>query len=111
MKNKKNNIVRFNKGKLRVDLVPPEVTEIFAEVSQVSLKKYKERSWEKGQKLHSHLFASARRHLLKWEKGEDIDPESGLPHIYHAMWNVNAMAVFYKRDRGDLDDRPEEKNS
>lgn len=33
----------------------------------------------------SVYYDAARRHMDKWYEGEDIDPDSGLPHIVKAM--------------------------
>lgn len=33
----------------------------------------------------SIYYDAARRHLAKWFEGEETDPESGLPHLAHAL--------------------------
>lgn len=33
----------------------------------------------------SIYYDAARRHLNKWFEGEDTDPDSGLPHLAHAL--------------------------
>jgi len=33
----------------------------------------------------SIYYDAARRHLNKWFEGEDCDPDSGLPHLAHAL--------------------------
>lgn len=33
----------------------------------------------------SIYYDAARRHLTKWFEGQDIDPDSGLPHLAHAL--------------------------
>lgn len=97
--------INKDSGKLRVDLVAPEIIEAFARVSgQAAGEKYPERNWEKGMEW-MRQYASAMRHLLKWAKGEDLDPETGLPHIEHALWRIGALVTY--RDRGiGTDDRP-----
>ncbi len=49
-------------------------------------------------------MAAAQRHLIAHYSGEDIDPESGLPHLAHAscclMFLTNMAAT-----RPDMDDR------
>jgi hypothetical protein len=31
---------------------------------------------------------AAERHLAKWFEGEDLDPDSGLPHLSHALASI-----------------------
>lgn len=45
---------------------------------------------------------SLMRHLLKMFAGQEIDPETKLPHIFHACWNTLAIAEFYIKDHPDL---------
>lgn len=84
-------------GKLRLDLVPPEVREIFALVSAYGVSKgYGEKDWEKGIP-EPILLGAMERHELHQLKGTELDAESGLPHLYHMAWNAMAAAVLYKR--------------
>lgn len=36
----------------------------------------------------SIYYDAARRHLNKWFEGEDVDPDSGLPHLAHVLASV-----------------------
>lgn len=42
-----------------------------------------------------------------WQRGEDIDPESGQPHLAHAMCNLR-MLTLYTKNFPEGDDRPKE---
>jgi hypothetical protein len=50
------------------------------------------------------LLDSIWRHLLKVLMGEDLDRESGRPHIAHMICDL-AMTYWMVRYRSDLDDR------
>ena len=96
--------LRDDNGKPPIHLIPPDVILRLARVYQYGAKKYAPRNWEKGMDW-SRMYDSAMRHLLAFWDGEDIDSESGLPHIDHALWNVAGLAhyaAFYR----DRDDRP-----
>jgi hypothetical protein len=36
----------------------------------------------------STYYDAARRHLNKWFEGEDLDPDSGLPHMAHVLASI-----------------------
>lgn len=95
-------------GKLRIDLVTPEMTRAIAEVlgTACASGKYKERDWELGLPITSVSLASAKRHILKYELGEDIDGESGLHHLKHALTNLAMAVTAVDRGNINLDDRP-----
>jgi hypothetical protein len=95
---------RNNAGKLRYDLISPWALEALAEVYTKGADKYAERNWEKGLPLMD-CFASLMRHAWAWARGEDLDPETGLHHMAHAMWNAAAIVHFWRRGRSDLDNR------
>ena len=50
-------------------------------------------------------YASAMRHLLKWAGGEDLDDESGLSHLDHAITNLAFLVAYERRGIGS-DNRP-----
>jgi hypothetical protein len=35
------------------------------------------------------------RHLGCYSQGEDVDPDSGLPHLAHSAWNALAILTLY----------------
>lgn len=90
--------------KPRFDLIPTEAEEALAAVLTFGAQKYEDRNWEKGLKW-SRVYGAARRHLNAFWKGDDIDSESGMPHLWHALCCV-AFLVTYDQTRKDFDDRP-----
>jgi hypothetical protein len=103
-KDKKEEGLRFNEGKIRYDLMHPFAKEQLAKVFTMGSIKYAERNWEKGMKW-SKILASLHRHLEAIERGEDYDQESGLLHAAHVEWNAHALCAYYKiYPQGD--DRP-----
>jgi hypothetical protein len=90
-------------GKPRVDLLSRIALEGTAEVLGFGARKYAPNGWRRGIEW-SRVIGAALRHLLAFNAGEDIDPESGLPHIDHAACCVMFLQEFV-RTRKDLDDR------
>lgn len=97
---------KFDGGKPRYDLIPAYPLDELAKVYSMGAAKYEDRGWEKGIKW-SRIFAAIMRHLWAFWRGEDKDPESGLPHVIHAAWGCFALAE-YKRTHPGFDDRPTE---
>jgi len=95
---------KFDDGKLRFDLVPADSLEDVVRVFTYGSEKYGDRNWEKGL-LWGRLFAAVQRHLWCWWRGQDVDDESGLPHLAHAACSL-LMLLDYKRSRAGSDDRP-----
>jgi hypothetical protein len=76
--------VKNDQEKPRMDLLCPHAMEDLAKVLTHGAKKYGDWNWAKGIS-YTRLIAAALRHLFAFASGEDIDPESGLPHVAHAM--------------------------
>lgn len=95
---------RYDHGKTRVELIPPEHIEQLGKVFSHGAKKYNDWNWMKGFPW-LQPFASAMRHMLAWAGGEDHDDESGLHHLAHAAWNCLAITYFHQHAIGH-DDRP-----
>jgi hypothetical protein len=82
--------------KPRYDLIPPEAIAALAAVLTYGAKKYGDRNWEKGIDPN-RCYAAAQRHLWAYQGGEDIDPESAMPHLDHALCNLAFMIAFRER--------------
>ena len=87
-------------GKLRLDLIAPEFEKGLAEVLTYGAAKYGPHNWAKGLK-YSRVYGAIRRHLLAWQTGEDLDPETGLPHLYHAACELMFLSTYEERGMGD----------
>lgn len=96
---------KSNSGKVRLDLIPPEVIWQLGQAFTFGIRKYGDRNWEDGSVKASDLLAATDRHITKWKLGERHDPESRLSHLVHANSNLS-MAIALE-ERGILvDDLP-----
>jgi hypothetical protein len=87
----------------RHDLVPAEVQDEMARVYGMGAQKYEPHNY-----LHGYPWSwsirAALSHFHAWQMGEDYDPESGLHHLAHAAWHMNALMMFQWHELGS-DDR------
>jgi hypothetical protein len=95
--------LKFDDGKARIELVDPMAVDGLARVLDFGAKKYAVDNWRHGFN-YTRIIGSLERHLNAIKRGEDTDPESGLPHIDHVGCNWMFLSFFMKT-RPDLDDR------
>ncbi|MEM4721776.1 MAG: DUF5664 domain-containing protein [Candidatus Methanomethylicaceae archaeon] len=96
---------RMDVGKLRWDLLPVVAMEELVRVYGYGIQKgYPERNWEMGM-AWSRMFGAMMRHAWRFWGGEDRDPESGICHMAHVVWNALGLLEYYLRGSGE-DDRP-----
>lgn len=95
--------LKFDQGKARYDLLPPEFLDATAQVLTFGANKYGERNWENGMKW-GRPFAALMRHMWAWWKGEKADPETGMSHLWHACACLAFLIAFEERSVG-TDDR------
>ena len=95
---------RYNAGKPDFSLLPMFTLQDELAVWAYGAKKYAPWNWTKGMPW-SIPFACAMRHLTAWQMGEELDAESGLPHLAHAMCNLRMLTLYASRYR-EGDDRP-----
>lgn len=97
--------LRHNTGKPRLDLnsLGIEVQKGEAAVWEYGLKKYSLGNWLKGMSWQESA-ASLCRHLDAFLNGQDLDPETGLPHVDHLICCAKIMSNSF-HTRKDLDDR------
>lgn len=94
--------LKHDAEKVRMDLLDPLAIEQLAAVLTFGAQKYEAHNWRKGIAF-GRLTAAALRHIFTFMRGEDNDPESGLPHIAHAM--CCCMFLLALAPRPELDDR------
>lgn len=95
MEGENQEAIRFNKDKLRYDLIPPEFITALAEVFTFGAQKYTPNNW-KGftPEQQEEIKGSLLRHIYAYLEGEENDPESGLSHLAHAGCNLAFMIYF-----------------
>ncbi len=95
--------LREKLNNVRYDLMPALcVNEAYGRVAEFGAKKYAPRNWEKGIP-QSQIATSLQRHLWAYMEGQDNDPESGLSHLDHLLWN--AVAMVFNEYHNIQDDR------
>lgn len=96
---------RHDGGKSMYHLLPSDALEGVVRVLMHGAQKYAERNWESGMNW-SRCFNSMMRHSWAWWRGQDLDPDSGLPHVDHVVCNALFLAAYWRRqDMAVHDDR------
>ena len=96
-------------GKLRYDLLSSYALEQLVKVLTYGSVKYEDRNWEKGI-AWGRVFGALMRHAWAFWGGEEIDPESGLPHMDHVQACSHFLSHYGKYNRVD-DDRPKKEKT
>lgn len=85
---------KFDNGKVMMELLPLPVMEEVAKVLTFGAKKYAPNGWQKLPNAEERYLGAMLRHLSAIQKGESVDPESGLPHINHVACNAMFLTYF-----------------
>ena len=95
--------VKDNRGKPQVDLIPSKPLLAVGRVLGFGANKYKPHNWRLGLSW-TQTMGSAMRHLLAFNDGEDIDPESGECHVDNALCQLLFLSEYFHTQTGE-DDR------
>lgn len=76
--------IKHDHGKPDYSLLTRGMLEPMVRALMFGEKKYSRHNYKTGFK-NTRLTAAALRHIMAYQDGEDNDPESGLPHLAHAM--------------------------
>jgi hypothetical protein len=79
---------KYDDGKLRYDLMPPDELAKIVDILTFGCSKYGPNNWQNVENGKDRYYAALMRHLQAWRSGEIVDPESGRPHLSHVMCNA-----------------------
>lgn len=76
---------KYDGEKPRMYLLPPKALTEVAKVLTFGANKYDEDNWKKLDNLQNRYTGAALRHIFAHMDGEELDPETGLDHLAHAL--------------------------
>lgn len=83
---------KYDSGKNRYDLIPPDALDMIVSVLTAGAEKYNEafdeENWRKVDHKERRYFGAAMRHMWAVRRGEHYDKETGLHHYAHAASNL-----------------------
>jgi hypothetical protein len=93
-------------GKVRFDLLPADALHEVARafMSGLAAPGREPHNWNKGT-IWSRYWNAPQRHLWAWLRGEQLDPQSGVSHLAHAVAGLLILLAYELRGIGE-DDRP-----
>jgi hypothetical protein len=87
---------KYDGNKLRLDLIPDETLIALGSVLTYGATKYEDENWRDGIK-YKRVYGAMMRHITSWKMGEVNDPESGLPHLWHAIFGLSTLITYEAR--------------
>lgn len=76
-----------------LQLITPEILEGLAAVLLHGAGKYAPNNWMRGMSWET-VMGGILRHLTAFRRGEEIDKESGLPHLHHATCGLMFLSWY-----------------
>ena len=95
----------FGIKKPSMHLIPGTALMMLAKVMALGASKYGAYNWRDQPVAATVYLSAALRHIYQWLDGEDIDPESGAPHLAHAMADMAILLDAFANNTL-IDDRP-----
>lgn len=84
--------LKYDNGKPDLSIVPLALETACARAFEFGANKYGRNNYRHGLK-YTRLIAAALRHIKAWNEVEDLDLESGLSHLDHAIACLAMLAV------------------
>ena len=91
---------KFDEGKLRYDLLDVDFEASMVRVLTDGAAKHGAYDWRLVDEAKRRYLAALRRHLAAWQRGEEIDPEHGTPHLAHVAANAMFLDYFDRLQEG-----------
>jgi len=92
--------LKHDNGKVDLSLIDNQFIHGVSRVLMFGAEKYERDNWKLGTDWN-RTYSAALRHLHSFWDGEDIDPETGLSHLYHAACNLMFLDYWQRNDKGN----------
>lgn len=76
---------KYDSNKPRYSLLPENTVLNVVQVLEYGAIKYEVNNWQKVPDARTRYYDAAMRHIDDWWNGSEIDEESSLPHLAHAI--------------------------
>ena len=98
IKSDTNQDAKADKGKPRPSLVPPALIDGVMQTREFGTARYGGPENWRGVEPHRYWDALLRHVLAAWNDWKAIDPESGMPHLWHAATNAAFLMQFLSEE-------------
>ena len=100
MPKKNDQTIKADAGKLQLTLVPRELIRAVARIRMYGNAKYPEGGPDNWKQVEPQRYRDAMfRHMMEYlDNPSGVDPESGLPHLWHLACNVAFLCELEKRN-------------
>lgn len=92
----------FGEAKTKLSDTPTIGIQKMGRVFTGGAEKYGRFNWRDHTVSATVYYDAAQRHIMAWFNGEDMDPESGEPHLAHVMACCNIL--LDAQEKGKLND-------
>lgn len=82
-----------------MELLPLVAIRSVADVMTFGANKYADNGWKSLPDAKRRYTGAMLRHLTAIEEGEEVDPESGLPHISHVTCNAVFLTYLHLQEK------------
>lgn len=91
---------KHDQGKPRYSLIPSGSLEAIVDVLEYGANKYAPDNWKHVENARERYYNASMRHIQSWWSGEQNDPETGLPHLAHAVCSLMFLMAL-KGEQGE----------
>ena len=103
---------KYDGEKPQLYLLPPKSISEVGKVLTFGAKKYDAHNWRKVEDLQNRYSSAALRHIFAHIDGEELDEETGLSHLAHAicclMFKLEDELIGQSEKKGQREVEPRE---
>ena len=103
--------IKYDSEKPKMNLLPPKAIVEISKVLTFGAAKYDAENWRKLDDLQNRYTAGALRHIFAHMDGEELDPETNLSHLAHAMCCLLFKLEIELENAKSEEERPRETDS